>query len=168
MKLSKFLPIPILIGIFAFIWMVAAARLNVLAWVGFITWGAYFLTSVNTRGALREAISFTVGIIFGALIVVVATNYLSPLGSFAFPVAVGIAGFVIVLLEMVPWFDMAPGYFLGAAAFFAAGAKPDVATFSAVWIPGMLGLGLGIITAYLRGGIFKMEGEKDPLTAKST
>ena len=82
---------------------------------------------------------------------------------YAFPAAVALAAFLIVYLELVPWFDMAPGYFFGAAAFFAAGAKPDMATFLSVWTPGLLGLILGVLTGYLRGMVFKIEGSKDPL-----
>lgn len=163
MNIGKFLPVPIAVGILAFLWMVVSSQFNLLAWVAFITWGAYFLSGINTRGAVREGISVTLGIVFGILIVLVGT-FLTPMaGMYAFPIAVAIAGFMIVYLELVPWFDMAPGYFLGAAAFFAAGAKPDAATFIAVWIPAMLGLGLGVFTGYLRTVIFKMEGTKDPL-----
>lgn len=163
MKTVQFLPIPIMVGILAFVWMVVAAQFNLLPWVAFITWGAYFLAGINSRSALREAISFTLGIIFGWAIVLVGTALTPSLGTYAFPAAVGLAGFTIVLLELAPWFDMAPGYFLGAAAFFAAGAKPDVATFIAVFIPGLLGLGLGILTGWLRGWVFSAQGKSDPL-----
>lgn len=166
MKIAQFLPVPIVVGILALLWMVFAAQFNLLAWVAFITWGGYFLSGVNSRGALREAISFNLGIVFGLAIVLVGTMLTSSLGIFAFPVAVGIAGFIIVFLELVPWFDLAPGYFLGAAAFFAAGAKPDFATLIAVFVPGLLGLGLGILTGYLRGMIFSFQGKTDPLQAK--
>lgn len=159
----KFLPIPVVVGFLAFLWMVIASQFNLLAWVAFITWGAYFLAGISSRSAVREAVSFTLGIIFGWLIVFLGTMLTPVLGTYAFPAVVALAGFTIVLLEMVPWFDMAPGYFFGAAAFFAAGAKPEIATFMAVFIPGMLGLGLGILTGYLRGMIFKAQGEKDPL-----
>ncbi|MBI2021256.1 DUF1097 domain-containing protein [Candidatus Daviesbacteria bacterium] len=163
MKLTKFLPIPLIVGVLAFLWMVVSAQYNLLAWVAFITWGAYFLAGINTRSAVREAVSFTLGIIFGWVIVVVGTALTPSLGTYAFPVTVGLAGFTIVLLELVPWFDMAPGYFLGAAAFFAAGAKPEVGTFMSVWVPGMLGLALGVLTGYLRGMVFSAGGSKDPL-----
>lgn len=163
LNIVKFLPVPIAVGILAFLWMVISSQFNLLAWVAFITWGAYFLSGINTRGAVREGISFTLGIVFGILIVLVGT-FLTPMaGMYAFPIAVALAGFIIVYLELVPWFDMAPGYFLGTAAFFAAGAKPEAATFLAVLIPGVLGLGLGILTGYLRSVIFKMEGTTDPL-----
>lgn len=160
----KFLPVPIMVGVLAGLWMVLAGQFNLLAWVAFITWGAYFLAGISSRSAIREAISFIAGIVFGMVIVLLGT-YLTPsLGTLAFPVAVALAGFTIVLLELVPWFDMAPGYFLGAAAFFAAGAKADSATFLAVLIPGLLGLALGVLTGYLRGMIFSYEGEKDPMS----
>ena len=163
MNIGKFLPVPIIVGILAFLWMVISSQFHLLAWVAFITWGGYFLSGINSKGAVREAISFSLGVIFGIAIVLLGT-YLTPgLGMYAFPVAVGLAGFAIVYLELVPWFDMAPGYFFGAAAFFAAGAKPDTATFIAIWIPAMLGLGFGILTGYLRSVVFKIEHETDPL-----
>lgn len=164
MKTAKFLPIPIIVAVLAFLWMVVAAQFNLLAWVAFITWGGYFLAGISSRSIVREAISFTLGIVFGWLIVLIGTSLTPSLGTYAFPVAVGLAGFTIVLLEIVPWFDMAPGYFFGAAAFFAAGATPDLITFTKVWIPGMLGLALGVLTGYLRGMVFRAQGEKDPLS----
>ena len=163
---TNFLPVPIIVAVLALLYMILSANQNLLAWVGFITWGAYFLTSINTRGAIREGISFTLGIVFGAVIVMLATALAPTLGTFAVPVAVAVAAFVIVYLEMVPWFDMAPGYFLGAAAFFAAGAKPDSATFMAIFIPGIIGLALGMITAFLRRKVFAMQGKKDPMLKK--
>lgn len=152
---SKFLPVPIIVAILAFIWMAVSAKFALLGWVAFLTWGAYFLAGVSTKSAIREAISYTLGIILGAVIVLVGTNLVPALGFFAFPVVVAVAAFVIVYLELVPWFDMAPGYFIGAAAFFAAGAKPDLTTSLSVFIPGILGLGLGVLTGYLRGMVLK-------------
>jgi hypothetical protein len=148
--------------------MVVAANVKIsgqplLSWVAFLTWGAYFLAGISTKSIVREAISFTLGIVFGIAIVLLGNALTPSLGTYAFPVAVAIAGFIIVYLELVPWFDMAPGYFLGAAALFAAGAGTNVETFTAVFVPGMLGLGLGILTGYLRGVVFKMEGKTDPL-----
>lgn len=158
MKASQFLPVPIIVAILALIWMIAAAKFSLLGWVAFLTWGAYFLSGVGTKSAIREAISYTLGIILGAVIVLAGT-YLTPaLGFYAFPLVVAVAAFIIVYLELVPWFDMAPGYFIGAAAFFAAGAKVDATTVLSVLIPGLLGLGLGILTGYLRGMVLKEKG----------
>lgn len=151
LKASKFLPVPVIVAILAFVWMSVAAKFSLLGWVAFLTWGAYFLAGISTKSAVREAISYTLGIVLGVVIVLLGTAATPILGANAFPVVVAVAAFIIVYLELVPWFDMAPGYFIGAAAFFAAGAKPDMATSLAVFIPGMLGLGLGVLTGYLRG-----------------
>lgn len=163
MKVAQFLPIPIIVAIFAFGWMVASAKLNLLGWVAFVTWGGYFLTGVTTKSAIRELIAYTLGLLAGIAIVLAGVSLLPSLGGYAFPIVVAVAAFIIVMLELVPWFDMAPMYFLGAAVFFAAGAKPDVATFTATWIPGVIGLLLGIAVVYLRGQVCKMEGVQDPL-----
>ncbi|KKR10596.1 MAG: hypothetical protein UT38_C0010G0005 [Microgenomates group bacterium GW2011_GWA2_39_19] len=164
MKLTQFVPIPLIVAIFAFAWMVIAAQFNLLGWVAFVTWGGYFLTGVTTKSAVRELIAYSLGILAGVMIVILAMNVGTPFGGYTLPVIVGVAAFIIVLLELVPWFDMAPMYFLGAAVFFAAGAKPDVQTIMATWIPGILGLVLGIVVARIRGQVFKMEGLKDPLS----
>lgn len=140
-----------------------SAKLNLLGWVAFVTWGGYFLTGVTTKSAIREFIAYTLGILAGAMIVILAMNVGTPFGGYTLPVIVGAVAFLIVLLELVPWFDMAPMYFLGAAVFFAAGAKPDGVTIMATWIPGIIGLALGVVLAYLRGQVFKLEGLKDPL-----
>lgn len=149
----------------AFLWMVFSSQYNILGWVAFITWGGYFLAGISSRSVIREGISFILGLVAGAAIIIAGTALTPALGTFAFPVAVAIAAFIIVYLELVPWFDMAPGYFFGAAAFFAAGGgvKPSEEVFMLVAIPGLLGLALGVLTGYLRGLIFRAEGEKDPL-----
>lgn len=152
---SKFFPVPVIVAILAFVWMTIASKFALLGWVAFLTWGAYFLAGISTKSAVREAISFSLGIIVGLVIVLLGTALTPSLGGNAFPIVVALAAFVIVYMELVPWFDMAPGYFFGAAAFFAAGAKTDVATVLAVFIPGMLGLGLGVLTGYLRGIVLK-------------
>lgn len=171
MPVTKFLPVPLVVAALAFVWMYLAAQFNLLGWVAFITWGAYFLSGVSTKSAVREAIAFTAGLVFAWVIVLLGTALVAVVGlTFAFPLAVFMAAFVIVLLELVPWFDMAPAYFLGAAAFFAAGGgtNPDnLAVLISVWIPGILGLVFGVLSAYLRGSILKAEGVKDPLTTKA-
>jgi len=144
------------VAILALIWMVFSANLKLLGWVAFLTWGAYFLSGIGTKSAIREAISFTLGVILGVVIVLVGVLLTPSLGAYAIPIVVAVAAFIIVYLELVPWFDMAPGYFIGAAAFFAAGAKPDVATSVAVLVPGILGLVLGILTGYLRGKVLRV------------
>lgn len=149
----------------AFLWMVISSQYNLLGWVAFITWGGYFLAGISSRTVIREGISFILGILFGAAIIILGTALTPGLGTFAFPLAVALAAFIIVTLELVPWFDMAPVYFFGAAAFFAAGGgvKPSEEVFILVAIPGLLGLALGVLTGYLRGLIFHAEGVKDPL-----
>lgn len=163
MSFTKFLPVALIVAALAFIWMFVSARLELLPWVAFITWAGYFLSGMDIKGGIHLVISFTLGVIFGMAIVAVGTQLGPSLGEWAFPVVVAVAAFMILLLELVPWFDLAPGYFLGAAAFFAAGATADWATFRVVMIPGLLGLALGFVTAYLRGVVFKLEGVEDPL-----
>lgn len=158
MSASKFLPVPIIVAILAFIWVTVATKFSLLSWVAFLTWGAYFLSGMTTKSAIREAISFTLGIGVGVVVVLAATMLAPTLGANAFPVVVAVVAFIIVYLELVPWFDMAPMYFIAAAAFFAAGAKPDLETSLAVFIPGILGLGLGVLTGYLRGMALNMTG----------
>lgn len=163
MSISKFLPVPVIVGVAAFLFMVISAQLSLLAWVAFITWGGFFLSGISTKSAIRETIAFSLGVLLGVVIVLLGTNLTPLLGAYAFPVVVGLAAFVIVLLELVPWFDMAPMYFFGAAAFFAAGGKTDLSTLTSLWVSGMVGLLLGIVVGYLRGQVFRLERVKDPL-----
>ena len=159
----QFLPMPIIAAIFAFLLMVASSQFSFLPWVAFITWGAYFLTGINTKSAIREALGFTLGISVGAAVVLLTGQLMPYLGSYTLPVVVALAGFTIVLLELIPWIDMAPMWFFGAAVFFAVGATPDLPTMASVWIPGMIGLLIGVIIAQLRGMVLKAEGLPDPL-----
>jgi len=160
---TKFLPVPILVSILAFVYMIIAGQFELIAWVAFITWAGYFLAGMDLKAAIRLAISFTLGILGGMAVVWLGTNVTSSWGTYAFPAAVAPVAFVIILLELVPWFDLAPGYFLGCAAFFAAGATNDIATFKAVLIPALIGVVLGLATDFLRGAVFNMQGIEDPL-----
>ncbi|MBI5448218.1 MAG: DUF1097 domain-containing protein [Gammaproteobacteria bacterium] len=160
-KIRHFLEIPLVIAILSFAWMEVAARFNLHPWVGFVTWGAYFLTGCSLKSAGREALGFTLGLFFGLIIHFLAFKLQPMLGDHAAPLVVGIAAFIIVSLELAPWFDMAPSYFLGAGVYFAAGGEPQ--KIPLLFVAGMVGLAFGILSALHRGHVFKRHDQKDPI-----
>ncbi len=163
MKALKFAPVPIMVGVLAFVFILLVQAIHVDAWPGFITWAGYLLAKPNgLPNALRKGIAFTLGILIGMLIVISATYLDSSFGSYALAFSVACAAFVILLLELVPFFDMAPAYFLGAATFFAAGAKITGDDFLKIWVPGLLGIIFGLVTAYLRTKLIDETSQKNP------
>jgi len=76
--------------------------------------------------------------------------------------------FLIVMLELTDWFELAPAYFFAFAGYFAyvfggfAGTMASSTDYAMAMVPFflllMLGLGLGYITALLRKKILEKEG----------
>lgn len=151
MKFSKFMPVPVITGLLAFLYILLVQRISVSPWPGFITWAGYLLLKpYKSDNILRKAIGFTLGIFIGVLISIGEIYFYPVFGSYALALSVALATFIIISLEVIPYFDLAPSYFLGAAVFFAAGEQINSNGLFNIWIPGILGIIFGIITVYFR------------------
>lgn len=167
MTIKQFLPVVLMIAIVAALYVLVAQYFKVSAlWVPFISWPLYFIAGAKPSRLHKEVIGLTGGMIFGYLTLVVAVPFTNLFGSvLGLPLTVFLAAFIIVLLELTDWFELAPAYFFAFAGYFAyvfgGFGGPGATYVSAMfpyWVLLMVGLGLGYFTALLRKKILEKEG----------
>jgi len=166
MTFKKFIPVAIMIGVVAALYVLVAQYLKVSAlWVPFISWPLYFIAGSKPSRLHKEVLGLTGGILFGYLTLVVVVPFSSYFGStLGLPLTVLIVAFLIVLFELTDWFELAPAYFFAYAAYFAfvfggfggPGAS-NASSMVPVWVLLMVGLVLGYLTAGLRKKILEKE-----------
>jgi len=165
MTLKKFLPVALMVAGCAAIYVIVAQYFKVSAlWLPFIGWPLYFLAGAKPSRLHKEIIGITGGIFFGYITLLVLP-VVSGLGTLALPIIVFFIAFIIVLLELTDWFEMAPAYFFAYASYFAyqfggfGGPSSTIASnMFPVWGLIMVGLGLGYISALLKVKILESEG----------
>ena len=169
MTFTKFLPVPIMIGVVAALWMVVSGQLStasypLVPWVPFIGWALYFMAGAKLSRLHKEAIGLTGGIVAAAIVLIFANQFGAVLGQWTLPVIVFFVAFFIVLLELTDWFELAPAYFFSFAGYFAyllgkfAGTTMTAQHLVWFWALIMIGLALGVLTAKLRKWILTAEG----------
>ncbi len=167
MTAKQFFPVALMVAVVAALYVLFAQQLKVSAlWVPFISWPLYFIAGAKPSRLHKEVIGLTGGILFGFLTLKVVVPFTEIFGSLlALPLTVFLAAFLIVILELTDWFELAPAYFFAYAGYFAyvfggfAGAKTSyAAAMVPFWILLMVGLGLGYLTASLRKMILEKEG----------
>lgn len=157
----KWAPIALAVGVLAAIYVIIAREFGLILWAAFISWGLYFLAGATIKKMDEAVIGLSGGLIAGWGFIKLIP-YFSWFGDFwALPILVIIVAFIIIFLEVVPEFDMAPAYFLSFASFFAAMGILDSSTgevygpgFDTViklWIPLMIGL----VFAFVNGRMVK-------------
>lgn len=132
--------IGITIGILAGILVILPASLKLLAWVCFLSWACYYASGAGVEG-LKKTIACNIsGVIYGFLMVYVA----GLLGfSYAIGVTVAIFAFFMCAQAHIGLLSFVPGAFCGAAAYFGAGAKPEII------VAVVISLIVGAVLAYL-------------------
>ncbi|MFH1714439.1 MAG: DUF1097 domain-containing protein [Candidatus Nealsonbacteria bacterium] len=167
MKFKAFLPVAIMIGVVAAVYVFVAQYLEISAlWVPFISWPLYFIAGAKPSRLHKEIIGLTGGIIFGFLTLVVVVPMGNIFGAvLSLPLTVFLAAIIIVLLELTDWFELAPAYFFSFAGYFAylfggfGGAEAtNASVIPLFWVLLMVGLGLGYMTAFLRRKILENQG----------
>lgn len=166
---SKFLPVPIMIGIVAAVWVwltdvVTVEGYPLVAWVPFLSWALHFMAGAKMSRVSKEAVGLTGGIVFAVFALVAMMQLGSTLGQFTMPVIVFFAAFFIVLLEWTDLFELAPAYFFSFAGYFAflfggfMGTEMNMQHIIWYWVLIMIGLGIGVLTAELRKWILSSQG----------
>ncbi len=160
---KNFTPVCLMVAFIASLWMIISAKTGIIAWVPFISWALYFIAGSRISRLGKEVIALTGGVVIGYIVLLLIPKFIVLFGStFGVPVIVFIAAFIIVILELTNWFELAPAYFFGFAtyfaAFFAAPAATPIMMLWPVWFPLMIGLLLGVITAELRKRILLVQG----------
>ena len=169
MTLKKFIPVSLMVAAFAAIYIFVAPYLKISSlWVPFISWPLYFIAGSKPARLHKEIFSLAGGIIFGFLTIFFSGLLTPILGNYALAATVFIVAFLIVMLELTDWFELAPAYFFAFAGYFAyvfggfAGKLATTTDYAMAMIPFflllMLGLGLGLVTASLRKKILEKEG----------
>ena len=171
MTFKQFLPVPVMIGVTAGLWMVVVGQWKISAfplipWVPFITWALYFMAGAKRSRLMKEAIGVTGGIL-AAVAVLLAFQGLSGVvgqGWWVLPLVVFFAAFTIVALEWTNWFELAPAYFFTFAGYFAflfggfMGPKMTLSNILWFWVLSLIGLGIGLLTSELRKWILSAQG----------
>ena len=112
-------------------------------WIGFVAWAAYFAAGGGAGGFAKSLGAGIVAILLTAA--TMAGVQAAGGGLVALIVLVAILAFVLVAMADVPALSYTPAAFLGAAAFFGAGGKPD-STILFVSITWIAGLALGYVS----------------------
>lgn len=168
MTFKKFLPVSLMVAVFAAVYIIVGQKLNIALWVPFISWPLYFIAGSKPSRLHKEIFALAGGIIFGFLTIFVSGVLTPSLGTYALPATVFIVAFLIVMLELTDWFELAPAYFFAFAGYFAyvfggfAGKMSTSTDYAMAMIPFfillLVGLGLGLVTAFLRKKILEKEG----------
>lgn len=162
----KYLGHPAIIAVLAFILQFVTMKSPALefsdtlkspclvTWICFQTWALYFLAGCNLKGGLKAAACYAIGIL-GSMVIMKLGGSLGSIGVFAFPTAVGLIAFAVILLEKVPALNLIPALFIGAGAFFGwmekFGAEATFTqAFGVVMGSCLFGMLFGVVTVWLR------------------
>ncbi|HCR52657.1 TPA: hypothetical protein DIV48_03395 [Candidatus Kaiserbacteria bacterium] len=171
MNLTKFIPVSLMVAAFAAAWVLIGQYYNLALWVPFISWPLYFVydpDATKLKRIPKEIVGLLGGIVFGYVTLWLAPQIGNVSGAtWALPLTVFLVAFTIVMLELTNLFELAPAYFFSYAGYFAyvfggfAGAYSLGTAFQAMLPYGALilvGLAIGLVTAYLRRIILQAEG----------
>lgn len=113
-------------------------RLQFSPWIGFVAWAAFFAAGGGSGGVARSLVAGLAGVLLTAL--TMAGVQQAGGGLTALLLLVPVLAFVLVAMARWPALAFTPAAFLGAAAFFGSGGKPDLSILfvSLTWIAGVL------------------------------
>ncbi len=174
MSFMKYLPHPAIIAILAFTMqyiggMNETTQTWLIVWVSFQAWALYFLAGCTVKNGIKATACYALGVLFAMLIVFLGTRQsFGKMNEFAFPVAVFIVAFIVILFEKIPALNLIPAYFLGAGSYFGhimsssafANSVPSEELLSAQMGPKAFGIVMascifgmlyGVVTVFLRG-----------------
>lgn len=164
MPVSKFIPVALMVAILASGWVIVGTKMNLVLWVPFISWALFFIAGAKYSRLPKEIIGLTGGLFFAAVLLWLLPNFSNIFGAnWGLPALVFLVAFIIILLELTDWFELAPAYFFSFAAFFAFlfGGFSGTTTISLsnilnFWILLLVGSGLGVLTQFLRERILDL------------
>jgi Protein of unknown function (DUF1097) len=116
----------IVIGLLVAVWVyvsVGMAGLGLTVWAGVIGWASFYAASGGVTG-IKKAIACNIA---GAVLAAISAWLAGQMGG-ALPVLcaiLAVAVFIMCVMAKVDLLSFIPGSFLGAAAYFASGAKPE-------------------------------------------
>ena len=127
-------------------------------YIAFVAWAVYFFSGCTSKGGIRAAIGYVIGISFSILIILLSKAF-SSTGFFAVPIGVFIIVFLVLYLEKVPWIDLIPAMFVASGCYFGIMTYVPEANFGTAAcveiIYGFIGLLFGWITITGKGYLAK-------------
>jgi len=127
-------------------------------YIAFVAWAVYFFSGCTSKGGIRAAIGYVIGISFSILIILLSKVF-SSTGFFAVPIGVFIIVFLVLYLEKVPWIDLIPAMFVASGCYFGIMTYVPEANFGTAAcveiIYGFIGLLFGWITITGKGYLAK-------------
>lgn len=179
---TQFLPVALMVSFCAALVVYLSTQVfgSMYAWSGavwviFISWGMYFMAGAKVSRIHKYIFGLTGGVVLGWLTLLLMGFMSGIVGdSFGLSATVFCAAFLILLLELTDWFELAPAYFFAYATYFAfvfGGFAGDAAASNLtqgiyVWVLLMIGIAVGFITATLKTKIFNYE--QVPLHLRNT
>ena len=162
MSLKKFVVIPLIVAVLAFIIQIVDQLLsphmqpepnNGFCWIAFQAWAVYFLAGCTVKGGIKSLIGYAIGIP-ASIVIMELAGVFSVLGFFSVALAVGLIACAMIFLERTTWLNFIPAMFIGAGAFFAFMSYVPGATYMNAAITEIvycvLGLIFGFTTILLR------------------
>ena len=162
MSLKKFVIIPLIIAVLAFLIQIIDQLLspimqptpnNGFSWIAFQAWAVYFLAGCNIKGGIKALLGYGIGI-FASILIMKIAGWFACFAFFSVPLAVGLIAFSLIFFERTNWLNLIPAMFIGAGAYFGFMNYISGATYLNATITEMvyciIGLIFGVITIALR------------------
>jgi hypothetical protein len=150
--------IAVSVGILVWVWTFASLTYlepRVLTWVTFLTWASFYAAGGGTQGLVRSIASGIVGVLASAAVVWIDLQLgLGPHHLLVLSLLLGILGLFLCAVSALPLLSCIPAGFIGAAAFFGAGAPLD-ARLAPVLCSIVIGALLGLASQRLAGALTK-------------
>ncbi|MEK7662541.1 MAG: DUF1097 domain-containing protein, partial [Patescibacteria group bacterium] len=113
LTVTKFIPVAIIIGALAALSILLSAWAGYPVWPVFISWGLYFIAGAKPSRLHKEVLGLTGGILFGYATLWAVPFYNAVFGeAWGLALTVFTAAFLIVMLELTDWLELAPAYFI--------------------------------------------------------
>lgn len=140
---NKYMPISLLVGVIAMVWVFVCNIYEWPSWAGFIGWSVYFYGGAKPEAIKTSGPGFLLGA-FLAMAAVGVMGMLPPDNPYLAVIPVFFLSFLMTFAQNIDWFQIAPATFLGSATFFGTG---DV--FDTIVVGFLLGMVvLGLVTTY--------------------
>ncbi|MGI4979086.1 MAG: DUF1097 domain-containing protein [Janthinobacterium lividum] len=136
-------------------WLTTPQVLNVPTWAVFICWACYFLFGAEPRKSGKGLFQMVVGIVLGAIFLVLAPHLTPTLGLATFPFMVFVVAAGLSFMEWTPLHIVA-AYFIGLALMFASGFPPDVRHVLILSSAAVMAFFLGWAYMALRSALFAL------------
>lgn len=142
--------------------LAALAAMGLQVWISFIAWGTHFQAGGKANGTITAICCMSFGALVGMVAIILAGGALSPLGTLAAPIAVGLGAAVIVLASKIPFLGIPPIGFYGFASIAAVillkgedGTMAPTAAIVPVVISIIIGAAFGFVSEIVTNALTK-------------